>query len=267
MARPAAPGCVESATAELLATRIAERRSRGNDVTVTASGPAGGDVLWTAGRDLPIAVLHDLRAPISSLRLVAETLGEGVFGPDDRQTIAEHLLLHIGSLERLVSALFEFARLQAGDLRWVLEPVALGNLIDEATRLLGVQAGAAEVSLVSRLPDGLLARAQPDRLRRVLLELLDNAIRCTPAGGTVMVRGERHRTAVELEVADSGAGIPARDRDRVFEPFFRGAASGDGNGAGLGLTICRTIVNALGGDIWIPESDRGTRVRLSLPRA
>lgn len=111
-----------------------------------------------------------------------------------------------------------------------------------------------------------MARAQPDRLRRVMLELLDNAIRFTPSGETVTVLGELHPTAVELEVADSGPGIPAPERDRVFEPFFRGAASGDGTGVGLGLPICRMIVSALGGDIWIPDSDRGTRVRLSLPR-
>lgn len=235
--------------------------------TVTASHPADVEnPFWIAGRDMPVAVLHDLRAPISSLRLLAEALMDEGFGEDEGPAVARHLLLHIESLERLVGCLFEFARLQAGDRQWILQPLELAYLIDETIGLIEPRARAAGVSVDHRVPGGLVARGHPDRLRRVMLELLENAIRFTPRGGAITVHGELAPSGVELEVADSGRGIPVTERDRVFEPFFRGAAAGDGSGVGLGLPVCRMIVRALGGDIWLPESEDGTRVRLSLPR-
>jgi signal transduction histidine kinase len=113
------------------------------------------------------------------------------------------------------------------------------------------------------------ARANPERLQRVLFNLLQNAIRHTPADGSVTVRAEPRSAAIEIEVADTGAGLPAGERERIFEPFYRaggGRARAD-HGAGLGLSIARAIVEAHGGRIWVAGNDAGTRVRFSLPRA
>ena len=89
--------------------------------------------------------------------------------------------------------------------------------------------------------------ANPEKLQRVLFNLIQNAIRHTPADGSVTVEAESAGEAIEIEVADTGGGIPARDRERVFEPFFRGDASRASGGSGLGLSICRAIIEVHGG--------------------
>jgi signal transduction histidine kinase len=106
-------------------------------------------------------------------------------------------------------------------------------------------------------------------LQRVLFNLIQNAIRHTPADGSVTVLAESNSAGVEIEVADSGHGLSRDDRERAFEPFYRGgngAARSSGEGTGLGLTICRAIVEAHGGEIWFVESAQGARVRMRLPR-
>ena len=113
----------------------------------------------------------------------------------------------------------------------------------------------------TELPPGLRpARADPEKLQRVLFNLIQNAIRHTPADGSVVVRAAPADDAVEIEVADTGAGIAADERDRVFEPFFRGGADAarTSDGAGLGLAISRAIVEAHGGRIWLEDAPAGT---------
>ena len=103
----------------------------------------------------------------------------------------------------------------------------------------------------------------------MLFNLIQNAIRHTPADGSVTVVAEANGRTVEVEVADTGEGVPPGERERAFEPFYRGGegAARSGDGTGLGLTICRAIVEAHGGEIWFADSARGARVRFSLPRA
>jgi signal transduction histidine kinase len=114
------------------------------------------------------------------------------------------------------------------------------------------------------------ARANPEQIQRVLFNLIQNAIRHTPADGSVVVRAEPGAGgALEVEVADSGEGIAREDRAHVFEAFFQGgarAARSDGS-AGLGLAISRAIVEAHGGRMWLADADEGTRVRFTLPVA
>ena len=100
----------------------------------------------------------------------------------------------------------------------------------------------------------------------MLFNLIQNAIRHTPADGSVTVRAEPAGDWVEIEVADTGAGIPVDERERLFDPFVRGADNGAGGaGAGLGLAISRAIVEAHGGRIWVADSEIGTRVRFVIP--
>jgi signal transduction histidine kinase len=113
------------------------------------------------------------------------------------------------------------------------------------------------------------ARANPERLQRVLFNLIQNAIRHTPVDGSITVRAQRQGDDVLLEVADTGTGIDPADRERVFEPFFRGpseAARTDGR-AGLGLAIARAIVEAHGGRIWLADTECGASVRVTLRAA
>lgn len=128
-------------------------------------------------------------------------------------------------------------------------------------------AEAKGVAVRSELPETLgFARADPERLQRVLFNLIQNAIRHTPADGSITVRAIPARDWVEIEVADTGTGIPEDQRAAVFTPFMRGDAARADDGAGLGLAISRAIVEGHGGRIWLADGDGGgTRVRFAIP--
>ena len=217
-----------------------------------------------ARNDLVAAVSHDLRTPITSLRLLVEALDDDVIDERDRAASMAKLRTHVGALAALIDDLFELSRLQAGDLRWTMERVELGELVGETVEAMR----RADVArLVVEVPGDLApARAAPEQIQRVLFNLIQNAIRHTPADGSVTVRAAAADGGVEVEVADTGSGIADDDRERVFDAFFQGGASARGNGsAGLGLAISRAIVEAHGGRIWLEPSGAGTRVRFTLP--
>lgn len=224
-----------------------------------------------AARDeLLLAVSHDLRGPISSLRLLTEALQDDVLEPDVRDRLLAQMAFHVDSLASLVDDLFEFSRAQAWDSQRGPRRLALENLVEQTIEGMHELARASGVRLASRLPASLPAvRAHPEPVRRVLVNLVENAVGHTPPGGAVTVVAEQHQTVVEVEIADTGTGIAGDERSHVFEPFFRGAEgpSPGTTGSGLGLSICRAIVEVLGGRIWLADSQEGTRVRFSLPLA
>ncbi len=223
-----------------------------------------------ARRDLVAAVSHDLRTPLTSLRLLSDAVGDQLVDAPTRRRYLDQISLHIASLSALIEDLFELSRLEAGDIEWSMQQVALDELVDETITAMRAQAEAEGVAVSARVPAGLAAsRANPEKLQRVLFNLIQNALRHTPADGSVTVLAEPRGSSVEIEVADSGAGLSADDRRHAFEPFYRGDANGAarsaGEGSGLGLTICRAIVEAHGGEIWFADSPAGARVRLRLP--
>jgi signal transduction histidine kinase len=224
----------------------------------------------SARRDLVAAVSHDLRTPITSLRLLAEAIGDDIVSGEQRQSYLQRMRIHIQALGALIDDLFELSRLEAGDITWSLQRVPLDELVGETIDAMRVQADAERVRVLSNLPaEQVVARANPEKVQRVLFNLIQNAIRHTPADGSVVVRAEPTDAGVEIEVADSGDGIDPDERERVFRAFYRGDADGarSGEGAGLGLAVARAIVEAHGGRIWLAESGHGTRVRFSLPAA
>jgi signal transduction histidine kinase len=177
---------------------------------------------------------------------------------------------HIDALSVLIDDLFELSRLEAGDIRWTLERVPLHELVGETVEAMRVQAEVKGVAVLAEVPAVLgAARANPEKVQRVLFNLIQNAIRHTPADGSVVVRAEPVADRIEIEVADSGDGIAQAERERVFTAFYRGGtdAARTTAGAGLGLAVSRAIVEAHGGEIWLADSTVGTRVRFSLPVA
>ena len=231
---------------------------------------AARDQSDAARRDLVAAVSHDLRTPITSLRLLAEAVGDDIVDGEVRRGYLERMRTHIDALSALIDDLFELSRLEAGDISWSQEQVPLAELVGETVAAMRMQAEAKGVAMVAEVPEALLpARANPEKLQRVLFNLIQNAIRHTPADGSVVVRAEPVADRIEVEVADSGDGIAPEERERVFTAFYRGGAdaSRTTGGAGLGLAISRAIVEAHGGQIWLPETAVGTRVRFSLPMA
>jgi signal transduction histidine kinase len=232
---------------------------------------AARDQSDSARRDLVAAVSHDLRTPITSLRLLAEAVGDDVVADGEmRRGYLDRMRIHIDVLSALIDDLFELSRLEAGDISWSLERVPLRELVSETIEAMRLEAEVKGVAVVAEVPDQLRpARANPEKLQRVLFNLIQNAIRHTPADGSVVVRAEPVQSGIEVEIADSGDGIAPDERERVFTAFYRGGveASRTGDGAGLGLAVSRAIVEAHGGRIWLAESPRGTTVRFSLRAA
>jgi signal transduction histidine kinase len=231
---------------------------------------AARDQAEAAHRDLVAAVSHDLRTPITSLRLLAEAVGDDIVDGEVRRGYLDRMRVHIDALSALIDDLFELSRLEAGDIRWSLEQVPLGELVGETVAAMRVQADAKGIAVLTEVPDALQpARANPEKLQRVLFNLIQNAIRHTPADGSVVVRAEPVAGRIEVEIADTGEGIAPDQRPHVFTAFYRGGsnAARTGSGAGLGLAVSRAIVEAHGGRIWLAEAAEGTRVRFSLPVA
>jgi signal transduction histidine kinase len=219
-------------------------------------------------RQLVAAVSHDLRTPLASLRLLVEAVDDDIVDEETRRRYLATMQTHIHSLSAMIDDLFELSRIEAGNIDWSMRQVELEPLVDEAVAAMQAEARAKGVRIDSQLGGSPLpAHADPEKIQRVLFNLIRNAIRHTPADGSVTVRAEAGREGVEIEIADSGEGIPAEERERVFEAFFRGGANSSrhSDGAGLGLAVSRAIVETHGGRIWLAPAERGTRVRFSLP--
>jgi len=245
------------ATLALVANRMIEGLSE-------SEGRCG--VAWKDHRDLLAEMAHDLRTPLTSLRVLAEAIDDE-HDPDEARRYARQLVGHVASLEMLVRDIFELSRIQAGDRSWSLQSVRLEELIVESVEAMAGQAAQKSVGLrvppIEVLPP---AMATPEKIQRVLFNLISNAIRHTPRGGLITVEAELRGDSIEVEVADDGEGVDPSDREHLFESFRTGGSEPDpGNvRAGLGLTICRAIVEAHDGTIWFGDSKMGTRVRFSL---
>ena len=223
-----------------------------------------------ARRGLIASVSHDLRTPLTSLRLLVDAIDDDlVTDPATRRDYLERISTNVHALSALIEDLFELSRLESGDIRWTMERVLLDELVCETIEAMRPHADARAVAVRAELaPELAAAQANPEQIQRVLFNLIQNAIRHTPADGSVVVRAEpATEGAIEIEVADTGPGIAVDEREQVFEPFFQGAGHGarSDSGAGLGLAISRAIVEAHGGRIWLADADRGTCVRFRLP--
>lgn len=218
-----------------------------------------------ARRQMVAAVSHDLRTPLASLRLLVEAIDDGVVTGETRERYMREMRAHVEALTALIDDLFELSRIEAGEIVWTMRQVELRELIGETIAAMRAPAEARGVALAADLPgEAVLARANAEKLQRVLFNLIQNAIRHTPADGSITVRARSAASSVEVEVADEGEGIAAIDGEHVFEAFFRGDESRSEDGAGLGLAISRAIVEAHGGRIWLDSSSQGTSVHFTL---
>ncbi len=246
---------VGAALATALAVRLAmEERSRRQ--------------IEEARRQLVAAASHDLRTPLASLRLLVESIDDGVATGETRDRYLKEIRTHVAVLSDLIDDLFELSRIEAGDISWTMRQVELGDLIGDTVAAMRAPAAERGVRIAADLPAGhVLAEANAEKVQRVLFNLIQNAIRHTPADGSVTVRARPAGGDVEVEVADDGEGVPAGSGERVFEAFYRGDDSRGEDGAGLGLAISRAIVEAHGGRIWLEDGHPGTRVRFTLKSA
>ncbi len=213
-------------------------------------------------RSLLADVSHELRQPLAVIRGELEAIQDGVHPPDEAHLGL--LLQETAVLTRLVEDLRTVALSESGTLPLHREPTDVGVLVGEVVASLGTAAAAGGVTLTSHLDEGLpLLDVDPVRIREVLSNLLENALRYTPPGGSVEVRGTLDGPVVRLTVTDTGSGIDPELLPRVFERF---AKSDTSRGFGLGLAIARHLALAHGGTLEAAsELGRGTTMTLRLP--
>jgi signal transduction histidine kinase len=220
-------------------------------------------------RDLVANVSHELKTPISALRAHLENLLDGVERPDP-ETL-QVMLNQSERLGRLIDQLLDLSRIESGELRLNRTAVALHALVREVLSEIEVARADRGVRVRDTVPDDLPAvHVDPERVHQVLFNLLDNAVRFTPAGGEVTVAAHRVNGSCEIAVIDTGPGIAAEHLPRLFERFYRADASrsrGDG-GTGIGLAIARSVVEAHGGRIRAESRvGRGSVFTFDLPVA
>lgn len=212
---------------------------------------------------------HELRTPVAAIVGVAETLAAGAADdPTARRSFVEILMRHAQRLSRLTADLLDIARLEGG-YKPRVEVVEVERAVDAVLGTLSAKAADKKITLDKALPPELRVSAERAAVEQILSNLVDNAIKYTPAGGRVRVSAEARGDKVRLTVADSGPGIPREHQPRLFERFYRvdDARSRDLGGTGLGLAIVKHLALANGGDVAV-ESDlgQGSRFIVALPK-
>jgi signal transduction histidine kinase len=193
---------------------------------------------------------HDLRTPLANMQAMLEALEDGLAGPDEYLPALHE---QVRAFARLVDDLFELARIDAGALTLELREAQLSGLVRGCLTGLAAEARARGVRLDATVDDRLTVRCAPEKVERVLLNLLTNALRHTPSDGAVAVRAEPGNEEVEITVEDTGVGL---------------ATEADGRGPGFGLAIAKGFVEAHGGRIWTENRPGGgARVSFTLPAA
>lgn len=228
--------------------------------------------LEEARQGLIAAVSHDLRTPLASMRVMVEAIADGV--ADDPATVRRYvqsMQRETVNLGKLVDDLFEISRLDSGQVALRLEPSAISTLVLETCESMHAQASVRGVHLQPRVNFGIApVLADPEKIQRVLYNLVQNAIRHTPSDGSVIVEVIDLGPEVQVNVADTGEGIASHDLPHVFDRFYRGdkARSRDaGGGAGLGLAIARRLIETHGGRIWVAQPVTGGSVfSFTLPK-
>ena len=223
-------------------------------------------------RQLTADVAHELRTPLSIIKGRLEGIQDGVYTPDGDQIAG--LLGEVALLERLIDDLRLLALAEAGQLPLYPEPVDPGQLLRDAGRSFAQQAAGRDVALHMQADDGLPEiTVDPQRIAQVLGNLVDNALRHTPSGGSVTLRVKliSHPTSFILfSVSDTGDGIAPEDLPHIFDRFYRAdrARTRSSGGAGLGLAIARRMVEAHGGAIRAESTPgRGTTIAFTVPTA
>lgn len=224
-------------------------------------------------RDLIAWVSHDLRTPLTSMRVMLEALSDGVIADDEtRQRYLNSSLAEIEHLSHLINDLFEMAQLDVGHLQLDYQPASIHDLVSDTIGAMNEKARKKNIRLEGHVDSTIgLVRMAPDKIQRVLYNLVTNAITYTPSGETVRITATETNDAIQINVFNSGVFIESEALPTLFERFYRGEKSraqmeGAERGTGLGLAIARGFIEAHGGHIWASsEKDRGTTFSFTIP--
>jgi signal transduction histidine kinase len=224
---------------------------------------AGLERLFDARRELVAWASHDLRTPLANMQAMLEALEDGLVTPDATVPVLRE---QVAALSALVDDLFELARIDAGALTLELRSAPLEPVVVSCLRGLEADARLRGIDLAATVPGTVTARCAPEKIERVLFNLLTNALRHTPSDGSVAVRVEQVDAEVQVSVEDTGDGLGEEARTRMFDRFWRGDPARSARGSGLGLAIARALVEAHGGRIWAEDRpEGGARVSFTLP--
>jgi signal transduction histidine kinase len=210
-------------------------------------------------------VAHDLRTPMTRLRGVAERALQS----EDVQVHREALVTSLEESERILAmldTLMDISEAETGTMRLDVTDVPVHDIVSDVVELYENIAEDKHIEVATEVESGLSVPADARRLRQVLANLLDNAIKYTPAGGRVSITARRDDAVVRLDIADTGVGIPAHDLPHIWDRLYRGDQSRAERGLGLGLSLVRAIVSAHRGTVDVAaEPGRGTTFTVRLP--
>ena len=213
-------------------------------------------------------ISHELRTPIASVKALAETLNEGAIeDPSVAKDFLSRINVEVDKLAQMVQELGELSRIESGEAPLQKKPVNIAGAIEHAVDRLRAQADRAGLNLDFVIPSALpKVMADEARVEQVLVNLIHNAIKFTPAGGRISISANARDSDILVSVSDTGVGIPAEDLPRIFERFYKADKSRSGGGTGLGLAIAKHIVEAHGGRIWAESVEgRGSIFNFTLP--
>ncbi len=224
--------------------------------------------LQTIRQEFVANISHELRTPLASIRAVVETLQDGAI--EDHQVAGDFLARIEGEIDQmtqLVRELGELSRIESGERELQLSLVSSSQLVSDVVARLGPQAERKGVALLANLTADLPdTQADATQIQQALTSILHNAIKFTPAGGTVTVSTQLLGNSIVVSVADTGVGIAADDLPHVFERFYKADKSRSSEGTGLGLAIAKHIVQAHGGRIWAESVEgKGSTFAFGLP--
>jgi two-component system phosphate regulon sensor histidine kinase PhoR len=224
--------------------------------------------LETVRRDFIANISHELRTPLAGLKALVDTLRGGALkDPPAAKRFLKRMDAEVDALTQMVEELLELSRIESGRVPLRLVPTPLAEVLSPPTERLRPQAESGGLSLTLLLPpQPLTVLADVERTHKVVTNLVHNAIKFTPPGGSIVVGAESADDEVIVSVKDTGVGIPAEDLPRIFERFYKADRARSGGGTGLGLAIARHILQGHGGRIWAESVEgKGSTFYFSLP--
>ena len=215
---------------------------------------------------------HELRTPLNGIIGFADMLSDPMFGdhtPEETRDLASNIMASGRHLLGLINDLLDMAKIEAGKIEIRPVPTEVASLVYEVENVLSALARAKNIEMSTDVDGDMpLAMADPSRLRQILFNLVSNAIKFTPEGGRITVDVVNLEQSVTISVSDTGPGLLPEEAERIFQPYERGSAGADDEGAGLGLTLARSLTELQGGRIWVKSTPgKGSTFSVLIPAA